>query len=396
MAYAWQKLYFVKPMETPINYTRVLHVLFDDRLGGAQRRIISSARGLKDQQIETQIVFPDRGGRAVEIARREGIQIHLINIRKIPRPKNPIQILKWIIAFPFEVFKFSCLYKNTNPDVVNVSGAFFLAPGVAARMQNIPVVWHLNDTSIHKFVAPAFGRIVLYLAQAIVAQGYSVATHYGLKNENYHCFYSGVDNNKFSPSKASSNVLRRKFHIGMLANWNPIKGLDIFVSAAHIVNAQQKDVTFVIAGPKLDTQKVYAKLIEDKITAYSLEDNISCFPFVEDVPEYMRELDLFILPSLVEACPNVVLEAMSSGIAVVAADVGSVRDLLGVGSNKPAGIIFPPGDSNVLATQMLKLTKDPDIISSLGDSGRERAVNLFSLDTYVENHANLYKSLVNK
>ncbi|WP_326540111.1 TIGR03088 family PEP-CTERM/XrtA system glycosyltransferase [Pseudorhodoferax sp.] len=109
-----------------------------------------------------------------------------------------------------------------------------------------------------------------------------------------------------------------------------------------------------------------------------------------DVPAVMRGLDFFVLPSLAEGISNTILEAMASGLPVVATDVGGNADLVADGLT---GQIVPAGDVPALAQALQRWATDPARRQAAGLAGRARVEQRFSLQAMVAAYGGLYRSL---
>ena len=106
-----------------------------------------------------------------------------------------------------------------------------------------------------------------------------------------------------------------------------------------------------------------------------------------DVADVMRGLSCFALPSLAEGISNTILEAMASGLPVVATHVGGNAELVDEGST---GLIVPPGDPQALAAAIGSLASDPGQAAAMGRAGRTRAVGQFSLEAMVARYQGIY------
>ena len=102
----------------------------------------------------------------------------------------------------------------------------------------------------------------------------------------------------------------------------------------------------------------------------------------------MRGLDLFVLPSLAEGISNTILEAMASGLPVIATDVGGNADLVAHGQS---GDIVPPGDAQALARAMLTWASLPARRHEAGSVGRHIVESRFSLDSMVRQYRDVYE-----
>jgi glycosyltransferase involved in cell wall biosynthesis len=111
----------------------------------------------------------------------------------------------------------------------------------------------------------------------------------------------------------------------------------------------------------------------------------------DDIPELMRQLDLFVLPSLNEGISNTILEAMASGLPVVATAVGGNGELVVEGEN---GTLVPPASPGRMADAMERYLLDPALTASQAEGSRRRAELEFSLEVMVRRYAALYDELL--
>ena len=109
-----------------------------------------------------------------------------------------------------------------------------------------------------------------------------------------------------------------------------------------------------------------------------------------DVPAVMRGLHVFALPSLAEGISNTILEAMASGLPVVATEVGGNADLV---TREVSGLLVPAAAPEAMAAALLRLARDPVLAAALGDAGRQRVERDFSLRAMVARYQGLYDTL---
>ena len=108
----------------------------------------------------------------------------------------------------------------------------------------------------------------------------------------------------------------------------------------------------------------------------------------DDVAALMRAMDVFVLGSLREGISNTVLEAMASGLPVVASAVGGNLELI---QNQTTGVLTPPGDSAAIAQVLLHYAREPQRRLEHGRQARERAVREYSLRRMLADYENLYR-----
>src|SRR5229473_5010865 len=149
------------------------------------------------------------------------------------------------------------------------------------------------------------------------------------------------------PPRASGEMRR----IGITANLRPVKDLDLFIHAAAKLTATHPHVSFHIAGEG-ELRPELEKLVSD----LGLVDRVFLPGTIDDVPGFLRELDIAVLCSKSEGMSNAILEYMAAGKAIVATAVGGNGQLL---EHERHGLLVPAGDPPRLAEAMRRLLNDP-------------------------------------
>jgi sugar transferase (PEP-CTERM/EpsH1 system associated) len=109
-----------------------------------------------------------------------------------------------------------------------------------------------------------------------------------------------------------------------------------------------------------------------------------------DIAELLRELDVFAMPSLAEGTPGAALEAMASGITVVASRVGGLCEVV---RHRMTGTLVPPVDSEALARAIESYVDDPELAARHGSAGRERVLRHYAMSNMVAAYQALYDEL---
>jgi len=122
-----------------------------------------------------------------------------------------------------------------------------------------------------------------------------------------------------------------------------------------------------------------------------LSDRVHLLGLRSDVPDVLAAADIFVLPSLSEGLPLVLLEAMFSGLPIVASDVGDVRLALADGQS---GVLVKPGDPVALARALEHLLRNPAVTSALGERAARRAAVEYGVSRMVASYAAVYRDLL--
>jgi len=149
--------------------------------------------------------------------------------------------------------------------------------------------------------------------------------------------------------------------------------------------------TLLLAGPLEGVEEVDPSFVCEAIrTVRAYGDEVQLLGEIEDMPHFYRSLDLFVLPSYREGMPNVLLEAMATGIPCVATDIPGVREVIASHEN---GRLVPRQDAQKLATALNELLRDEMLRRSIGRAARKTVVDSFSLDAMADRYSNLFTSL---
>ncbi len=173
--------------------------------------------------------------------------------------------------------------------------------------------------------------------------------------------------------------------VGTVARLDPVKGLPALLEAAPRVRDRHPHVRFVIVGGGPE---------KDRLTALSRDLGAQEFVHFQgertDAFSWMQRFDVFVLPSLQEALPYVILEAAALAKPVVASDVGGIRELV---KNRETGLLVPPGDIEALADAVIRLADDPDLAHSLGKELKASLSEEYSLPRMLQQTQDLYLRL---
>jgi glycosyltransferase involved in cell wall biosynthesis len=286
----------------------------------------------------------------------------------------------------------SALIESRSVDVIqsHLPNAHVLA-GLAGRLTGRPVLATVHGRAMTTIDIEVQRLAATHLA-VVCRQSYFQALGIGIDAGHVHFVPNGVDVERFRPQPSRSGALRARFGIdakaplvGFIGRLSPEKGPDLFLRAALSVRAQCPDAHFLLVGEgaMLKELKVFAN-------RFGLADAAHFAGTQSDMPAVFDELDVVVSSSLSEAMPLAVMEAMASGLPVVACRVGGVADLVEHGVT---GWLADPGDFDELATRVVDLLRDGALRSAAGRAARARAVGRLSLDQSVEATARLYTQL---
>jgi glycosyltransferase involved in cell wall biosynthesis len=233
-------------------------------------------------------------------------------------------------------------------------------------------------------------RAAFRASSAIVCNSETVAHYiarvYGAPLERATIVYNGVDLNRFRPPPSPRPA--QPPTIGTVGRVTTQKNPELFLTAAATLLRRRPGCRFTVLGDgdglPAARQTAAEMRIADAVT----------FPGARlDVAETLRGLDVFWLTSSWEGTPNALLEAMASGVPVVATDVGACREVIEDGVT---GFLVAPDDPDGFARSTEALLADPGLAARMAARARERVATRFSLEQMVRATSDLYQRCLTK
>ena len=194
---------------------------------------------------------------------------------------------------------------------------------------------------------------------------------------------NGISLEKFKvSSRYKKESTRTVIFVGRL---HPVKGIQYLIEAMTIVHQKMPDTKLIIVGDGAERSR-----LEKHVKELDLND---CIQFAgkvpqERIPEFMHQADIFVLPSLSEGFPSVLLEAMASGLPVIATSVGGIPELIDEGIN---GFLVNIKRPDEIADRILTLMQNDDIRKEMSANNREKA-ELFTWDMVADKVEMIYRS----
>ncbi len=299
------------------------------------------------------------------------------------------------------------IFRNLRPAIVHSRNLAALEVQVAAQVAGVPVRIHgehgrdeddlhgtnLKYQGVRRFYRPFVNHYVALSSDLALY----VENKVKVPRQAISQIFNGVDVSKFSPSGLGPVPIEGcpfdptlHWLVGTVGRMQFVKNQTLlalsFIQALELAPNLRAHLRLVMAGDGPSRNEVLTLLKEAGMS------ELAWLPGVRhDIPNFMRGLHAFVLPSLAEGVSNTILEAMASSLPVIATDVGGNSELV---SDGETGYIVPSAQKELMAERLVALASDVQFARLMGEAGRERVIRKFSLQAMVDNYQAVYDKLL--
>src|SRR3989339_798749 len=368
--------------------TKVLFIITKSNFGGAQHYVYDLARELPQEKFEVVLVC---GGAGALVEKLAATKIRTILVLSLVRD---VSLFRDLASF-FALWK---LFRTERPNVVHLNSAKASGLGaLAARFAGIPNIvftahgWAFNED--RSFFSRGAIKLLSWLTVMLAHKTIAVSAAVRHDTQSWPFISNKVTtvrNGIEGVSFLSREEAREKLHlpldsfvVGTIAELHPNKGLAYAIEAVATLTSKNPDVYYIILGDGEEEARLNAL-----VRARGLQGRVLLPGFVNDASRYLKALDCFLLPSIKEGLPYVILEAGLAALPVIATTVGGVPEII---EDQRTGILASPHNTTALAGALDQLIASPTLRTSLGTSLHKKVTYDFSLDQMIASTSALYK-----
>src|SRR6266567_822808 len=207
--------------------------------------------------------------------------------------------------------------------------------------------------------------------------------HLGVPQSRIKVIFNGVDPEKFYPYEQEKSGRARVSSVGLIY---PLKGQLDLIDAAALLKPTFDNLEMRFYGTPADSE--YFDSCLGKVAQFELDGCVTFAGSTKEPWKVYNDADVMAFPSISEAFPYAVLEAMSCGAAIVATDVGGVREALG-----DCGLLVPARTPQAMAEAICFLLSSPTTRKQLGQMARARVLKHFTEEQFLRSYASTYSKL---
>ena len=304
------------------------------------------------------------------------------------------------------VSKIKDLIEKDEVDILHVHGAManFVARFLKGKI-NIPIVTTMHsdylldfDTFFKKIIFTALNvwslkKIDYFIAVSDNFKDMLISR--GFRANGIHVVYNGMDFSKVPENITNREEFAKKYnieieenvtYIGIVARFDSVKGVDIFIEGAKKLYDQNKNVRFLIAGD--GPQREQLEALADSL---GMKNVIHFLGFIKDIYGFFNFIDINCLTSWCESFPYSMLEGAAMKNPMVASDVGGISGLI---KNGETGYLFEAGNTDEFANKLNLLCENPESRKRMGENIYNLATTQFSSNTFAKTHLDIYEKII--
>jgi glycosyltransferase involved in cell wall biosynthesis len=371
---------------------RIRHVIDSLGRGGAERLLCAYAPALAKLGYEVDVVvLQERNGNFVRRSLEDaGIRVTLAPVSKLRR-------LDQIRALHIALKQGAPDLLHLHLEFASILGALSAArtrTAVVATLHTLESPFDLGWDGLRRWLMYQTCTLLSDRVICLTDKNAEIARKIGLGRARIAVLPNGVEVEKFdTPPDRDRHAIRAAFGIPMDAPLvvsvcvlRPEKGLDGLIAAVPAILQRVPDAHVLIVGDGPEMQGLQRCVAEACLTR-----RVHFAGYQTDVADILRAADVFTLPTLFDAQPTVIMEAMAAGLPVVATTITGIPDLIDDGVH---GVLVPPNDIPALAGALIGCLEKPAWAQSLGRAGRVRVRSEFSMTQQIDKLAQLYESLM--
>jgi len=381
---------------------KIAHIIARMITGGADENTLFTVQGLNKDKYEVDLIIGEEFDKSI-LNKVKNNSFNIIQIKG----------LKWKLNFfydPIVLIKLIRLMGKNHYDIVHTHTTKAGILGrIASRMTGVPVIIHgLHGSTFQAFNSGLlnwllflFERLTGRFTDAYISVSKVLSEKYiekGIgKKENYYTVYSGMELETFynvrekidcEKKQRELGINSKHFVIGNVARLEKRKGHKFLLDAFQKIIMRRKDcpLKLLIIGEGDERGN-----LENYVRELNLGEKVIFTGYREDVEELMALMDVFVLTSLREGLPRVLVQAAAVGIPLVAFNVDGVPEIVKDNHN---GFLIRTKDVEKLANRIVKYIDNRDLILLHGQKGREFIKDKWSIEDMVDKIDKVYQDLI--
>ena len=377
-------------MNTPVRKYNVAYLIDGLSMGGAERLMVPILKYLSRTDFDPYVcaLQSKDGNPMADEIRTLGIPVDCLGIKNLRDLDAIPRLIKYLKHIDADLVHTQLEMANV---LGNISAKLLRTPSVCT-IHVLPSLDVKTKTKLHQkvewFVLRHFCNRVISVSEEARQHHIEIS---GASPHQVRTIYNGIDLSAFLSLDGAREraAVREELGIPLAANvlttvavLRPPKGIQFMIRALPAVLASSPDAYYLIVG-----DGSHRKALMEEASRAGVSERVIFAGMRKDVPRLLAASDVFILPSLTEALPTVLAEAMALRLPIVATRVGGTPEMVTEGEN---GFLVEPEAVTLLAAACIQLLNDPEKRAAMGSQGWETVQRKFNIQRQVDELKQLY------
>ncbi len=367
---------------------QILYLHHTGKFSGAENSLIHLVKNLDGKKFNPFFLCPGKGEFPKRLSER---RVPIIQ-HNFGRNSEIHKVFRSILKICRTVHQHKIALLHSNGPQTNIPA------GIAGRLMGIPVIWH--ERNLLKNGMIDLDRLTDFLPNRIICNSEAIRARFkNSKSEKISkTIMNGVDLKNFDPSMPSCEV-RKEFKIpskakvvGMTSRLGKDKGQDRLLEAvAHLTNRYPNLWILIVGGNVFEDDDDVPDYFKGKASDLGISERTIFTGFRNDVYRLYAAMDIFVMGTDAEPCGRVIFEAMAMKKPVVGTNSGGTPEIV---INGETGLLFDYGNTEELASKIDYLLHNPKVSKRMGNAGRTRIEDNFTIDKNVNGIQKEYFTLL--
>lgn len=366
---------------------KILHIINSFGIGGMENGLINIINHLDPEEFKHEICCIRKSGSAKHRLKRK------VKIYEVNQPDG-VSLSQYVNMIR--------VIRKSDPDIVHTRNWGAIDGIISARLVGVKNIvhgehgWNIHDPLGQSLKRGIVRKIFFLWAKKVIAVSKDISRWLErgcrINPEKIETIINGVDTDKFVPYDDIDVEFKKQFCdpenfiIGTVGRLDPIKNFDLLIQSVSQLNPVEKKLKLLIVGSGNELDR-----LRETARAYGIPDSVIFTGERNDLYRIYRLMDVFVLPSKNEGVSNTILEAMASGLPVIASNAGGNPELI---NHELSGLLVEPGSVPSLTNALKVYMNQPSFKIAMGKNARKEAVENFSLGQMLLKYKNTYRSLV--
>lgn len=370
-------------------------------LYGADVILLEILKGLDKSKYTPYVILPNQGPLVDEILKL-GIEVKIYDYPILRRQFfTPKGILQYGIGMIRSIVYLRRFIRENSIEIIHSNTFAVLEGAVLNLLFGHKHFWHVHEiiknprflNNFYRKFAPKMATKIICVSEAVKDNLIESSDKF---KDRFIVLHNGIDSDRFKPLKSNKirkelNIREDEILIGMLGRVNKIKGQEFLLEVAEKLIKEYKNVSFLLVGGVFKGQEKLMMNLLEKSSREGLKGKVYISDFRSDSEEIYNNLDIFVLPSIQpDSFPTVVLEAMSSGLPVVANVTGGVVEMVEDNKN---GFLLYDIDKDEMVKAFKRLIEDDKLREEFGNRSREIIQEKFTIGVFYNKLNEVYREV---